>query len=148
MKLLGDLYFHLGSFAESDLEAQNDELRARISELESRLGAVESQNSDSWLTEILRTLLAKALENPEQYNVTRDLIALLNYAGAVGVLADPGPTNVGLVEAFEQALLPRVEEAFEDQNRPLLEELLAVAGRYALTDLYDEATKVLEAWRE
>jgi hypothetical protein len=40
-----------GSFAESDLEAQNDELRARISELESRLGAVESQNSDSWLTE-------------------------------------------------------------------------------------------------
>ncbi|MHC4651930.1 MAG: porin [Planctomycetota bacterium] len=40
-----------GSFAESDLEAQNDELRARISELESRLGAVESQSSDSWLTE-------------------------------------------------------------------------------------------------
>jgi len=40
-----------GSFAESDVEAQNDELRARISELESRLGAVESQNSDSWLTE-------------------------------------------------------------------------------------------------
>ena len=40
-----------GSFAESDMEAQNDELRARISELESRLGAVESQNSDSWLTE-------------------------------------------------------------------------------------------------
>ena len=40
-----------GSFAESDLEAQNDELRARISELESRLVAVESQSSDSWLTE-------------------------------------------------------------------------------------------------
>jgi hypothetical protein len=40
-----------GSFAETDLEAQNDELRARISELESRLGAVESQSSDSWLTE-------------------------------------------------------------------------------------------------
>jgi hypothetical protein len=40
-----------GSFADTDLEAQNDELRARISELESRLGAVESQNSDSWLTE-------------------------------------------------------------------------------------------------
>ena len=40
-----------GSFAESDVEAQNDELRARISELESRLGAVESQSSDSWLTE-------------------------------------------------------------------------------------------------
>jgi hypothetical protein len=40
-----------GSFADTDLEAQNDELRARISELESRLVAVESQSSDSWLTE-------------------------------------------------------------------------------------------------
>jgi hypothetical protein len=40
-----------GSFADTDLEAQNQELRARISELESRLVAVESHSSDSWLTE-------------------------------------------------------------------------------------------------
>jgi hypothetical protein len=40
-----------GSFADTDLEAQNEELRGRISELESRLVAVESQSSDSWLTE-------------------------------------------------------------------------------------------------
>jgi hypothetical protein len=40
-----------GSFADTDLEAQNEELRARISDLESRLVAVEGQSSDSWLTE-------------------------------------------------------------------------------------------------
>ena len=40
-----------GSFADTGLEAQNEELRARISELESRLGAVEAQSSDNWLTE-------------------------------------------------------------------------------------------------
>jgi hypothetical protein len=40
-----------GSFADTDLEAQNQELRARIADLESRLGAVEAQNSDNWLTE-------------------------------------------------------------------------------------------------
>ena len=40
-----------GSFADTDVEAQNEELRARISELESRLVAVESQSSDSWLAE-------------------------------------------------------------------------------------------------
>jgi hypothetical protein len=40
-----------GSIADTDMEAQNEELRARISELESRLVAVESHSSDSWLTE-------------------------------------------------------------------------------------------------
>jgi hypothetical protein len=40
-----------GSFADTDLEAQNQELRARIADLESRLEAVESQNGADWLTE-------------------------------------------------------------------------------------------------
>jgi hypothetical protein len=40
-----------GSFADTDMEAQNNELRARISELESRLVAVEAESSESWLTE-------------------------------------------------------------------------------------------------
>ena len=33
-----------GSFADTDLEAQNQELRSRIADLESRLGAIEAQD--------------------------------------------------------------------------------------------------------
>jgi hypothetical protein len=40
-----------GSFADTDLEAQNEELRARITDLESRLATVEAQENESWLTE-------------------------------------------------------------------------------------------------
>ena len=40
-----------GSFADTSADARNDELRARIAELEGRLANVEAQSSDNWLTE-------------------------------------------------------------------------------------------------
>ncbi|MHC4219609.1 MAG: porin [Planctomycetota bacterium] len=40
-----------GSFADTDTAAQNDELKARIAELESRLATVETQENETWLTE-------------------------------------------------------------------------------------------------
>ena len=40
-----------GSFADTSVEAQNDELRSRIAQLEGRLANVEAQKSDNWLTE-------------------------------------------------------------------------------------------------
>ncbi len=40
-----------GSFADTSLEDQNQELRARIAELESRLTSVEQQSDANWLTE-------------------------------------------------------------------------------------------------
>ena len=39
-----------GSFADTDAQT-NQELKTRITELESRLAAVESTNSEDWLTE-------------------------------------------------------------------------------------------------
>ena len=39
-----------GSFADPSSDARNDELRARIAELEGRLANVEAQSSDNWLT--------------------------------------------------------------------------------------------------
>jgi len=40
-----------GSFADTSVEARNDELRSRIAQLEGRLANVEAQKSDNWLTE-------------------------------------------------------------------------------------------------
>jgi len=40
-----------GSRADTTVEAQNEELRARVAHLESRLATVESQNNQDWLTE-------------------------------------------------------------------------------------------------
>ena len=40
-----------GSFADTTSEATNDELQARVAELEARLVAVEATESESWLTE-------------------------------------------------------------------------------------------------
>ena len=40
-----------GSFADTAVEAQNEELRSRIAQLEGRLADVEAQGNDNWLTE-------------------------------------------------------------------------------------------------
>ena len=40
-----------GSFADTSVEAQNDELRSRIAQLEGRLANVEAQKNDNWLTQ-------------------------------------------------------------------------------------------------
>ncbi len=40
-----------GSFADTNVEAQNEELRTRIAQLEGRLANVEAQKTDNWLTE-------------------------------------------------------------------------------------------------
>lgn len=40
-----------GSFADTDSDATNAELKARIAQLESRLAAVETTNDEGWLTE-------------------------------------------------------------------------------------------------
>lgn len=40
-----------GSFADTTTQETNEQLKARVSELESRLAAVESANSEDWLTE-------------------------------------------------------------------------------------------------
>jgi hypothetical protein len=52
-----------GSFADTAVEAQNEELRARIAELESRLGNVEAQSSDNWLTEQRATEIRSLVED-------------------------------------------------------------------------------------
>ncbi len=40
-----------GSFADTSVEAQNEQLRTRIAQLEGRLANVEAQGKDNWLTE-------------------------------------------------------------------------------------------------
>ncbi len=52
-----------GSYADTAVEAQNEELRARIAELESRLGNVEAQSSDNWLTEQRATEIRSLVED-------------------------------------------------------------------------------------
>ena len=51
-----------GSYADTTVEAQNEELRARIADLESRLGHVEAQSSDNWLTERRATEIRSLVE--------------------------------------------------------------------------------------
>ena len=51
-----------GSYADTTVEAQNEQLRARIADLESRLGHVEAQSSDNWLTEQRATEIRSLVE--------------------------------------------------------------------------------------
>jgi hypothetical protein len=51
--LAGGVVLTLGSvgLAETSVEAQNEELRARVAQLEERLATVEAQDKDGWLTQ-------------------------------------------------------------------------------------------------
>jgi hypothetical protein len=100
---------------------------------------------EGWLATLLRKILFKALERPEEWEA-KDIIQMLNIGVRGGAVATSSGSQAAeeLYEEFGDALEFALGRAVASDDTAAITDIAAAAAQYGFTDLYDAATAALE----
>jgi hypothetical protein len=110
---------------------------ASLDECQTEIVGPTPQSTTSWLTQVLRDGVHKALDNPEYYEAS-DFISLWDILIQEGALTD----NLG--GKIRGALDVKLDEAISQADDNTILDILAFAALYGDPDLYSRAKAALE----